>query len=268
MLRHQRVSLHELVVQADAQPRTVLNARRGVTVFQVHVDAGAADQEQIRRQVHGQRNRPGLDAAGLQLLGVLLQLGEGHRPIGAHPVRRVVRLARRQLFHLVHRYVLAAEQDVALRDALHRGDQIVVVTPLNQQQFDVRIIRMADHLHRRAVDRRIIAQEIRALRVGGEHHRVLRRQRIVQRREGLPAPLRLAAEPGRQNARRTLLGEIRLAGEHHRQRQRPIIAAVEERLRKCDSSFFTGSVWKRSFSALDLLTSSHSEVLAGFSQIF
>lgn len=37
---------------------------------------------------------------------------------------------------------------------------------------------------------------------------------------------------------------------------------------KCDSSFFTGSVWKRSFNALDLLTSSHSEVLAGFSQMF
>ncbi len=239
MFRHQRVRLHELVVQADAQPRTVLNARRRITVFQVHVDAGAADQEQIRRQVHGQRDRAGFDAAGLQLLGVLLQLGEGHRPIGAHPVRRVVRLARRELFHLVHRHVLAAEQDVALRDALHRGDQIVVVTPLNQQQFNVRVIGVADHLHRRAVDRRIIAQEIRALLVGGEHHRVLRRQRVVQRREGLPAPLRLAAEPGRQNARRALLGEIRLAGEHHRQRQRPIIAAVEERLREVRQLVFS-----------------------------
>ncbi|MNS65953.1 hypothetical protein D3C72_991460 [compost metagenome] len=232
MLRHQRVSLHELVVQADAQPRTVLNARGGIAVFQVHIDAGTADQEQVRRQIHGQRNGARLDTAGLQLLSVLLQLGEGHRPIGAHPVRRIIGLTRSQLFDLVHRDVLATEQNIALRDTFHRGDQIVVIAPLHQQQFDVRVIRMANHLHRRPVDRRIIPQEIRTLLVGGEDDGVLFRQLVVQRRERLTAPLCFAAEPRSQNACRALLSDIRLAGKHHRQDQWAVVAAVKKRLRE------------------------------------
>ncbi|MNE40927.1 hypothetical protein D3C80_1349750 [compost metagenome] len=198
----------------------------------MHIYAGAADQEQIRRQVHGQRDRARFDAAGLQLFGILLQLGKGHRPIGTHPVRRIVRLARRQLFNLVHRDVLAAEQNVALRNAFYCGDQIVVIAPLHQQQFDVRIIRMADHFHRWPVDRRVIAQEIRALLIGGEDDGMPVRQLVIQRRERLAAPLRLAAEPRGQHARRTLLSEVRRAGEYYRQGQRPVVAAVQEGFRE------------------------------------
>ncbi|MNE60492.1 hypothetical protein D3C80_1556370 [compost metagenome] len=54
MLRHQSIGLHKLIVQADAQAGTILNTRRGVAVFQLHIDAGAVDQEQIRRQIHRQ----------------------------------------------------------------------------------------------------------------------------------------------------------------------------------------------------------------------
>ncbi len=54
---------------------------------------------------------------------------------------------------------------------------------------------MAHHLDNRRVNRRMIAQEIRASIVGGEHDRIAIRQVIIQHREALTAPARPRAKP-------------------------------------------------------------------------
>ncbi len=58
---------------------------------------------------------------------------------------------------------------------------------------------MAHHLDNRRVNRRMIAQEIGASIVGGEHDRIAIRQVIIQHREALTAPARPRAKPGRDN---------------------------------------------------------------------
>ena len=63
--------------------------------------------------------------------------------------------------------------------------------------------------------------------VGGKHHRMLLfGQLVIQHRERLSAPLRFAAKPGSQNPGRTLLQQIRLGVEDHRQLQRTAVTRI------------------------------------------
>ena len=144
------------------------------------------------------------------------QLSEGDRAVGAHPVRCVVRLTRLQGFDAVHGDAAAAEQNIALGNPLRCQQQIVIIAAENHQQLDVRIVRVVDHFDGRRLDRRMIAQEVRALVVGGEDNGVTIRQFVEIDRELLAAPAGLAAEPGGDNRRRLLLGHRWRARENHR----------------------------------------------------
>ena len=168
----------------------------------------------------------------MQLLFVGFQLGKGHRPIGTHPVWRIVRFTRLQLFDIVNRHAAAAEQNIALGYPLRRLQQVFVIPPEDHQQLDVRIIRVVDHFNRRRLNRRVLAQEVRALIVSRENNGVTVRQLVELDRELLAAPARLAAEPGGDNGRRLLLQDIRRGGEDHRQRQLAVIARIVERHRE------------------------------------
>ena len=224
--------LQKLVVEADIHPRAVLHRRHGVAVFQIHIDAVGPQQIEIRRQVkrHGDGIRH--QAAGLQLLLIGFQLSKGDRTVGAHPVRRVVRLTRLQGFDAVHGDAAAAEQNIALSNPLRRQQQVVIIAAENHQQLDVGIVRVVDHFDGRRLDRRMIAQEVRTLVVGGEDNGVTIRQFIEIDRELLAAPAGLAAEPGGDYRRRLLLGDRWRARENHRQLQRTVIARIVERHRE------------------------------------
>lgn len=50
--------------------------------------------------------------------------------------------------------------------------QVFIISTKRNQQLHIRIIRVAHHLDNRRVNRRMIAQEIRASIVGGEHDRI------------------------------------------------------------------------------------------------
>ena len=91
---------------------------------------------------------------------------------------------------------------------------------------------MVDHFNRRRLNRRVLAQEVRALIVSRENNGVTVRQLVELDRELLAAPARLAAEPGGDNGRRLLLQDIRRGGEDHRQRQLAVIARIVERHRE------------------------------------
>ncbi|VTT28823.1 Uncharacterised protein [Klebsiella pneumoniae] len=246
LLHGQRVILHKLVVKVYCQPRTILLQRRGVAVAQIHVDAACADQKQVRRQVEGKRQRRRLQPIRLQLARILLQLGKGGRAVGAHPVRRVVGLAVGEGFHPFHLGGLTAQQQLTLRDTLHRRDQIVVVTPEHQQYFLVRISRLIDDLHRRLIHRGQRFEEVRPLGIGSEHHRVLLRGQLVQQhREVLPTPLGFAAKPRREYGSGALLAQIRRGGKHHRQAHRAAVARVKERFREVRKVIFQRQLLQR-----------------------
>ena len=144
------------------------------------------------------------------------QLSKGDRAVGAHPVWRIVWLPRLQGFDAVHGDAAAAEQNIALGNPLRCQQQVVIIAAENYQQLDVRIVRVVDHFDGRRVDRRMIAQEIRTLVVGGEDNGVTIRQFVEIDRELLAAPAGLAAEPGGDNHRRLLLGHRWRARENHR----------------------------------------------------
>ncbi len=91
---------------------------------------------------------------------------------------------------------------------------------------------MAHHLDNRRVNRRMIAQEIGASIVGGEHDRIAIRQVIIQHREALTAPARPRAKPGRDNRSRLLLRQIRHVSKHYRQRHRTVIPRIKKRHRE------------------------------------
>lgn len=78
---------------------------------------------------------------------------------------------------------------------LRRLQQVFVIPSEDHQQLDVRVIRVVDHFNRRRLDRRVLAQEVRALIVGRENNGVTVRQLVELDRELLAAPARLAAEP-------------------------------------------------------------------------
>ncbi|MCY1409887.1 hypothetical protein D9M71_252460 [compost metagenome] len=181
-----------------------------------------------------------MQAADLQLPGVIEQLGEAHRAVGARPVRRIVGLARLQRGHLLDLHPGTAEQVVAYRQRRGGLDQVVIVAAQHQQHFAVAVAWVVDHLQHRAVDLRKLLQvgeEGWAAVVGGKHDArcglvATGRQAVVPHRESRLAPAGLAAEVGRQYRRRTLLSQARHATEHHRQFYFAGVARIEERQRE------------------------------------
>ena len=185
--------LQELIVQADIHTRAVFAWRRGVTVVEIHINTVAAQQIEIRRQI--QRNRRRFQPGGLELLFIGFQLAERHRTVSTYPVRRIIRFTRQQRLHLIHHHAVATEQDIPLRNAFRRLQQIVIVAAKDHQQLHIWVVRVADHLNHRRFYRRMIAQEIRALVVRGKDDGITIRQRVVHHREMLAAPACARTEP-------------------------------------------------------------------------
>ncbi len=231
---HQREAGNELVVDCYAQSRFIAAERRRVAVTQVQRNALVAPDEKIRRQVEVDRDRLRRHAVCMQLLRVVEQFGQAHGPVGAHPVRCIVRLARGQRLDLVDADLAATEQRVARRHRRHRLLQIVIVAAQHQQKLALRILRQRHQLDHRALHRCMVGDHRRELAIDCQHHGMpLRRQLAEADRETrLPPPAGQAAEVRGHHGTGALLGQRRCGTEHHRQLQARGIAWIEERQRE------------------------------------
>ncbi len=145
-----------LVVNRDVQARLILRGRRRVAVTRLQRNALVAPDEQVWWQVDLERDRIGLQAAHLELLWIIDELGEGHRPIGANPVRCIVGLAWRNLDPLDGHPATA--QLALIEGECGRGlDEVGLVATKYQQQLGIAIGWVVDQLDDRTVHRGMIA---------------------------------------------------------------------------------------------------------------
>ncbi|MEO3960798.1 hypothetical protein ABH310_15530, partial [Chromobacterium piscinae] len=195
-------ALHEQFIDADVQTGSGGLLLAGVTEFQIQRNAAAAPGEQVPRHAERHAYRRRLLARGLQIARIVHQLAQLGGPIRPHPVRRVVRLARRVQLHSAHHHLGAAHPGLAQHQRVGGQLQVLVVAAQNQQQLALRPLRVrhdADGGHRH---RRQLGQKVRPLGVGGINDGVLRGRQAVER-GGVAhtAPPSLGAEPRRQLAR-------------------------------------------------------------------
>ncbi|RMS04926.1 hypothetical protein ALP75_203318 [Pseudomonas syringae pv. actinidiae] len=232
--RRQRLGLDQGVVEADHDRRIVGALLRRVAVFEVQRHTVFAPAEQVWRQVQRHSDVTRIVTGHIQFVG-RHQLAKLDQPITWQPVRRVVRLTRREHVDPFDQRTAADQALPADHQRVDRFFQLGGITPGDHQQLAVWVVGVRHHRQGRALWRRHgqSAQLQRTLALEQYQRIALGRQFVEVRREAGHARAGLGrTDPRRQRTGGFQRGVVGCRAHHHRQVYITVIAAVEERQRQ------------------------------------